>query len=435
MKEITSSDGLTALLLDDYDSTLDEGKISGERLARRLGEVARIGAEEKAGARRLGFSAEVQEAKNTVMSWMKNTGLDVHQDGAGNVFGRFEGKNPQASTIMTGSHLDTVHWGGHFDGSLGVLSSLEVLEAWNQEGFQPDRPVEIVIFSDEEGVRFTEGMLGSKALTGQLSRKKLLNTQDRHGESLDSILDESGFSIEGMLDSNRNLDEVHAFIELHIEQGPRLNHENAPVGIVTGIAGMERLRLTFNGESGHAGTTPMNQRQDPLVAASNVIQFCAEYPPKINESAVATVGVLDVEPNSINVIPGHVEMGIDVRDTYEETRDELVNRIIDKGHAASELHNVDYQWKTLFKGSPVQLDESIQEKSIRAAEELSVNYASLNSGAGHDAMNLAQKVPTGMLFVRSQGGVSHRPEEWSDLNDCVKGVKVLKRLLEKLSRE
>ncbi|MFC2949324.1 M20 family metallo-hydrolase [Virgibacillus sediminis] len=421
---------LEEMLLKDYDDSEDRDGISGARLAKRLGELSKIGLTEDKGSKRPGFSLEEQEAKELVKSWMREAGLEVRQDGAGNVFGRLAGKDDSLPAVLSGSHVDSVPNGGHFDGPLGVLSALEVAEAWKEAGFQPNKPYEVVIFSDEEGSRFHGGFNGSEAMMGEIDIEEKKKQSDSEGRSFTEVVKDVGLSPESFLEAKRNLEEIDMFVEVHIEQGKRLEKENLPCGIVTGIAGPSFLELTFTGKAGHAGNTPMNDRQDPLVAASEFIFQVNQLPGKISDSAVATVGKMHVDPNGVNVIPGKVAVFVDIRDIAESTRDTLLSQVEGLANSISGKHGIELESEEKMRITPVPIGEEVQHQLEQAVESNGIRPYRLPSGAGHDAMIIGTKLPIAMLFVKSKDGVSHNPAEWSDLNDCVKTVHVLKTFLE-----
>ncbi len=300
-------------LMNGYNDEWTHSGVNGERLAHRLAELAKTGWTEEGGCLRIAFSQEELAAKKLVMQWMEEEGLEVEMDGAGNVFGRLEGQE-DLPVVLSGSHVDSVPHGGHFDGPLGVLSALEVVSAWREQGYQPKRPFEIVIFSDEEGARFNGGLTGSQAFVGEIDSEKERKRVDYEGRSYEEVLKGVGLTPESVASAKRDLDQVHAFIEVHIEQGKRLEKAGLPAGVVTGIAGPTWLKVVFTGAAGHAGNTPMNDRQDALVAASDFIQKVKDFPPQVSDSGVATVGKLEVKPNGVNVIPGEVELTVDIRD-------------------------------------------------------------------------------------------------------------------------
>lgn len=421
---------LQGRLLKDFCAEHDYDGISGERLAVRLGELSKIGLTADNGSNRPGFSREEKQAKELVASWMRDAGLYVREDGAGNIFGRLEGKNNELPAIISGSHVDSVPNGGHFDGVLGVLSALEVVEAWKATGFQPEKPFEVAIFTDEEGSRFNGGLNGSEAVMGKGDVQKKLQLIDKDGLSFSDVLEGVGLSVEGYAKAKRNLDVIEMFVEVHIEQGKRLEKEGLPCGIVTGIAGPCWLELTFDGDAGHAGNTPMNDRKDALVAASEFIVDVNKLPGPISDSAVATVGKQIVKPNGVNVIPGKVTLYVDIRDIYQETRNQLVDETLVLAEKIAKKHQIHVEHVENMRVQPVPIAESTQKILEQSFRDNGIKPFRLPSGAGHDAMIIGEKLPIAMLFVQSKDGISHNPEEWTDLNDCVQTVHILKRFIE-----
>ncbi|MFD2922426.1 M20 family metallo-hydrolase [Halobacillus naozhouensis] len=422
-------------LIEDYNPSLSFDGIDGDRIAKRLHEISKIGLTEDGGSLRVGFSQEEKKAKTLVKGWMEELGLSVREDGAGNVFGRLEGKDTSLPAIVSGSHLDSVPNGGHFDGPLGVLSSLELVESWRITGYQPTRPYEVVIFSDEEGSRFNSGLTGSRAMTGDVDMELQSSLVDSNGHSFERVMNETGLSEESFAGAVRNLKEIESFVEVHIEQGKKLEQQNLPVGIVSGIAGPSWLEVEFRGSAGHAGNTPMTERQDALVAAGEFISNIHELPGRVSDSAVATVGKLHVYPNGINVIPGKVALHVDIRDIHEETRTELIKLIITEAEKASDKFGVRCNHKQTLQVTPVPIQSGIKQHLRQAMAEHNIRAAELPSGAGHDALIIGRHLPAAMLFVKSKNGVSHNPDEWSSLNDCVQGVHVLKSYVESIDKE
>ena len=421
-------------LIKDYDQELTHSGVNGERLASRLDELSRIGLLDSGGVTRPGYSAEEKEAKELVIKWMKNAGLTVTADGAGNVFGRLEG-NTEGPSIASGSHVDSVPNGGHFDGPLGVLSALEVVESWKETGYIPEKPYEVVIFSDEEGSRFKSSLTGSRAFMGQLKPEEMDSLRDENGKSFRDVLNEYGSSAEACLKAGENRREIETFVEVHIEQGKVLERENQPVGVVKGIAGPASLEVTFTGEAGHAGNTPMAGRKDPLVAASLFVAAIEKFPKQVSDTAVATVGKLNVHPNGFNVIAQKVILTVDIRDIFEETRDQLLDQIKAKAVKIAEERSIEVQMKLNAKIKPLPINESLQAGIAKSLTKFNINPVYIPSGAGHDTMIVGIEMPAAMLFVRSRDGISHNPREWTSLNDCVHGVHVLKDFVEGLMKK
>ncbi|WP_164215228.1 M20 family metallo-hydrolase [Virgibacillus sp. YIM 98842] len=418
-------------LMDDYNVTYDGNGINGERLAHRLDELAKIGLTEENGSNRPGFSKEESAAKSLVAAWMEEAGLKVHHDGAGNVIGRLEGNDPNVPGIMSGSHVDSVPNGGHFDGPLGVLLALEVAEAWKATGYRPQKNYEVVIFTDEEGATFNGGLHGSQALTGNYHIEDLKKLVSVDGDSFKEVLNRVDLSLESYQKAVRDFSEVELFVEVHIEQGKRLEKSGLPCGIVSGIAGPCWLEFTFSGEAGHAGNTPMDDRNDALVAASSFVTKVAELPRKVNDTCVATVGKMHISPNGVNVIPGEVKLYVDIRDIYENTRNTLVDEVIREAKNIAENHGISLSFEKKMETPPVPIKEENQKTLENILREQSIEPIRIPSGAGHDAMIIGEKTDIAMLFVKSIEGISHNPLEWSNLNDCVQAAHVLKAFIEK----
>ncbi|OJF93030.1 M20 family metallo-hydrolase [Alkalibacterium sp. 20] len=419
-------------LMREFNQEKSETGVSGKRLAERLDILSMIGRTSDNGSKRPGFSLLEREAKTTVIKWMKEASLSVRQDGAGNIIGRLEGEQSSLPAIMSGSHVDTVSNGGHFDGTLGVLSALEVAQAWKDTGYLPKKPFEVVIFTDEEGSRFNGGLTGSEALTGDSNIDDLLSKVDNERRTFKEVIADVGLTVEGFEQAKRDLNEIETYVEIHIEQGKRLEKEDLPCGIVNGIAGPYWMKVTFKGLAGHAGNTPMDDRRDALVAASEFIQKVSELPRTINMTSVATVGNIEVKPNGTNVIPGEVILYVDIRDIKTDSRQELISKIISCGENISHHSDVSFEHKRVHNSLPVPIPSALQDKLAEAAKEEGIRPYFLPSGAGHDAMILGRYIPVALLFVRSRDGISHNPAEWSDLSDCVQTVQVLKRYIEKL---
>lgn len=405
--------------------------VNQERLWNHLMEVAKIGQQEAGGVTRVSFSEQEREVKDLVAGYMKEAGLHVYEDAVGNLIGRKEGKNPQAPAILTGSHLDTVYNGGNFDGVLGVLGGVEALHTMNENGIETEHPIEVIGFTDEEGARFSFGMIGSRGIAGTLTAEEL-EQKDKQGISIAEAMRESGLDPLGISQAARAEGSVKAFVELHIEQGKILESQDQSVGVVTGIYSQLWDRFVLEGEAGHAGTTPMNLRNDPLVAASAIMLEIEEEARKTG--SVATVGQLHVFPGGINIIPGRVEFTLDLRNLDEKVRDEIELRLINRSRQICEERGVVLHVENLQKNLGVPCASFIQEASKEACNKLGLEIYSLPSGAGHDAMKLIGLCPVGMIFVRSQNGLSHNPAEFSSPEDCRDGVNVLYHTVLQLAR-
>src|SRR5919199_2416968 len=394
--------------------------IDGERLWRRISDLGEIGKQGEGGVTRLSFSEEERAAKDRVATYMEEAGLSVYEDAAGNLFGRREGRDPESPAVLVGSHVDSVYSGGNFDGPLGVLAGIEVLHAMEERGVETEGPVEVVAFTDEEGARFSFGMIGSRALASRLTPHDLHDHEDRDGVSIAEAMRACGLDPERIGDAARPEGSIRAYVELHIEQGRVLESEDLPVGVVTGIAGPVWLRFSLEGETGHAGATPMNLRRDALAAAAEIMGLIEAEAARTG-TTVGTVGQLDLEPGGINIIPGRVEFSLDLRDIDEGVRDSVESRIMEGAGEVCRRRSVELEVETLQRLAPAPCSELVRGAAQRACERLGLGVRALPSGAGHDGMQLTDLCEMGMIFVRSRDGISHSPEEWSSREDCAAG--------------
>ena len=406
--------------------------IDADRLWRRLSELAEIGKAQGGGVTRLSFTEEERAAKDLVASYMREANLVVHEDAAGNLIGRREGRDPDAPVVLVGSHVDSVPNGGNFDGPLGVLSAVEAAQAMNERDVETEHPVEVVAFTDEEGARFSFGMVGSRALAGKLTREDLDEHEDEGGVSIAEAMRENGLDPERIGDAARPEGSVKAYVELHIEQGGVLENAGLPIGVVTGIAGPVWLRLVVEGEVGHAGTTPMELRRDALAAAAAVMGVIEEEVTRTG-TTVGTVGQLELEPGGINIIPGRVAFSLDLRDIDETVRDGVEGRILEEARRICAERGVKLDVETLQRLAPAPCSEVVRGAAKESCEELGFEPFELASGAGHDGMQLAGLCPIGMIFVRSKDGISHNPDEYSSKEDCAAGANVLYNTVLKLA--
>lgn len=398
-----------------------------ERLWDKIHELALIGQTEDNGVTRFSYTKDEHEANELVKQYMEQAGLEVSYDAIGNLIGSTPGKE-DLPAILLGSHIDTVPNGGKFDGSLGVLTAIEVMQSLQEQQIRLKHPVKVIAFKDEEGARFGFGLLGSRAVAGRLKDEDL-DKKDAKGISIREALINQGYDPEKI--ETAKMDHVKAYIELHIEQGKVLENQEVPVGNVTGIAGPLWLKVKLEGEAEHAGATPMGQRKDPLVAASLVIaeieKLASQYP-----YAVATVGSLSLTPGGINVIPGSVEFTVDIRDISEEIRDQLEKEITDFSIQIGNEREIKVTIEELQRVAPVLCSEDIQSLIMESISELNIPVISLPSGAGHDAMQFNRLFPVGMIFVRSKDGISHNPKEFTSKEDVKAGAETMLKTLIKL---
>lgn len=386
-------------------------RINNERLKNSMLEIGNIGKDPTGGITRLAFSPEYNIAARRLGQMMEDAGLKVNQDPLGTVFGRRDGEDDTLPAIMFGSHLDTVKNGGFFDGLLGIMAGLEVINTLNDLGRTTKYPLELVAFNAEEGSEMG-GTFASRVMAG------LISPDDQY---LQEHLPEYNLSREDLVNARRDLDKIKAFIEVHIEQGTVLESEQIPIGIVNGIAGITRYKVNIFGEANHSGTTPMKLRKDALVTAAELILRVEAMALELGEPFVATIGTLAVKPGAVNVIPGEVELIIELRDLDQnkiETAGEKITAL------AAEL-NADLRVEKIVNKTPVKTDENISRLIESACKRLDISGRPILSGAGHDAKEIARKVPTGMIFVPSIAGKSHCPEEKTDWEDIYLGTEVL----------
>jgi len=374
-----------------------------------------------------------RKIRDYAVKCMKEAGLNVRIDEIGNIFGRRNGLKTNSGTVMCGSHLDSVINGGMFDGALGVFAGIEAVRRINDEGFENERPLEVVAFTGEEGSAFKQTLLGSSVLTGKTPLHEALSMKNDEGMTLEEAL----LNIRYKGTHQEPIADVEYMIELHVEQGPVLYNEKTPIGIVENIAGIAWIFVTILGQENHAGTTPMRLRKDALVAASDVICFINHRANEMVEgsgaSTVATVGKLDVFPNGINIVPGRTEKGIDVRDVRQDNMQKLIDEILEYVRGVGRKYSIDVSIQMPIVHDPVPLDLEVAKVIETSAKQAGINTTKMNSGAGHDSQNMARMVKTGMIFVPSIDGVSHSPMEWTDWEYIEKGTKVLTQTLKNLS--
>lgn len=378
-----------------------------------------------------------RQARDYLRERLRDAGLAVRVDSVGNIVGRWtpESADPTADPVAAGSHLDSVPDGGIFDGPLGVYAALESVRAMQDAGVEPVRPVEVVCFTEEEGQRFDGGLLGSAVAAGAMAPETALALEDDSGVTLESTLDDIGFRGDGRLAA----DEWHAWLELHIEQSERLEDRGVPAGIVTTITGLSRCAIEIDGEANHAGTTLMADRSDTLAAGSEFVldieSATEEYVVTESNTAVATVGKLDVRPNAPNVIPGRTELSLDVRDIDQNSIEHIVDcakRSLDRiGNERDVVTEFDRPWNR----RPVPMSERCRTALSAAGETAGIETLDLHSGAAHDTMHIASVTDAGLLFAPSRDGISHNPLEWTDWDDCAASTRVLAGALKRLASE
>lgn len=385
------------------------------------------------GITRLAFGDEDRRAGEYIQELMRQSGLTVRRDAFGNVIGRLEGTVAGAPAVATGSHLDTVPEGGRFDGVLGVVGGLAAIRRLAAQG-PLAHPLELIVFMAEESSRFGFATMGSKAMTGAVN-PSWAKAKDQAGESFPDALGRQGLDLANARAASRSRDEFKAFLELHIEQGPVLERTNNTIGIVEAIAAPTRLKIVVDGMAGHSGTTPMDDRQDALVSAAMIILAVQEIAmEQHHRGTVGTVGVIRNHPNVMNVIPGRVEMGVDIRGVDHDSIIETIQDIKDAVSTIADGQETPVAIEVVTADKPVPMNADIIQTIETVCRQLNMPYRLMNSGAGHDAMNMAAIAPTGMIFIPCRGGISHNPEEEADAADIMKGIDVLTTTIRQLTK-
>lgn len=372
-------------------------------------------------------------ALDWVMKRMRAAGLEVRLDAVGNLFGRWPGSDPDAPIVLTGSHVDTTLNAGRYDGVVGVLGAIEAVHALRAADVQPRRSIEIVAWAGEEP-RFGTGCVGSRAAAGDLERTDLDRLRDRDGTSMAEALREAGHDPDRLAEARIDPASVHALVELHIEQGAVLEAHGESIGVVTAIAAPHDFRLTLRGAATHSGATPMDLRRDALAGAAEAmvaLERAARESP--SGTTVGTVGVLRLRPGAINVVPGEVELDVDVRDSDVAARDHVVAAILAAAREIAERRGLELDVTPIVEDVPVACDPRVVDAAEASCRELSLPFRRMISGAYHDAMIMGRKVPIGMIFVPSVDGVSHHPDELTAPEDLDRGVRVLASTLARLA--
>lgn len=403
--------------------------VDRNRLRRDIHETAQFGAVESTeghGRTVLTGSKADQAVREYFVDALESVGMSIRVDPVGNIVGRWtpEGVSSEQAPIALGSHLDSVPQGGIFDGPLGVYGALEAVRAIQESDCSPNRPLEVVSFTEEEGGRFGIGTLGSSVATGELSVDDALMLEDDEGQTLADRLSAIGFRGNDQIDPKA----WDGWLELHIEQGTRLESSDASVGIVEAITGITNCRVVIEGESDHAGSTPMNERADALVAAGAFAQRVSETAStlaKEHPDAVATVGKHVVEPNVRNVIPGRVTMELDIRGISPATIEALVDRIRSALNDIEETYSVETHLDRFRDDAPTQMSDRCITAAVAAADTAEIAYQRLHSAAMHDTANVTKVTDGGLLFAPSENGISHTPHEWTDWDDCATASRVL----------
>jgi allantoate deiminase len=403
------------------------------RIQQRLDQLAEL-SEEPGALTRVFMSPEQARADALVIDWMREAGMQARTDAVGNVIGRYEGDPPGGPALVLGSHLDSVRDAGRYDGPLGVVTAIACVERLYRLNRRMPFAIEVVGFSDEEGTRFGATMLGSKAMAG-IFDPALLSLRDARGIRMDEAIQNFGLDPARIGEAARRPEDILAYVELHIEQGPVLEARDLPVGCVTAISGASRFQVTLDGSAGHAGTVPMDRRRDALTAAAECVlgveRLCRTSPAGV----VGTVGKLDVSPGAVNVIPGRVRFTIDLRSPDDSVRKRIAEQMLDAIDGIAAARGLKVAIETLHELAATACAPRLVAAIEAAIAAEGFAPPRLPSGAGHDGMAMAKIADIGMIFVRCRGGISHRPDEFASLDDIEAGARVLLRFIENFGDE
>jgi N-carbamoyl-L-amino-acid hydrolase len=394
--------------------------VNGKRIESRIFELAKFGVDEKGRGYRVAYTNGDVEGRAWFMDRMKKAGLNPTIDAAGNIIGKRKGKNPSLKPIAFGSHIDMVPDGGNYDGTLGSISALEVIEILNENNFITEHPLEVIIFGNEEG-----GTIGSKAMVGDITSDGL-KQKSQMGLTMAEGIKAIGGNPENIQSCIRKKGDIHAWVELHIEQGGILEKENLQIGVVEGIVGIVHWEVTVEGFANHAGATPMNMRQDALLAASQFIIAVNEVTNSVKGSQVGTVGKIAIQPGAYNVIPGKVVLGLEIRD-LDAAKIEMLFAAMEKRAAMiakSSKTKISFE-RQPNESKPALTDKKLQQVINTTAKSLGFSTRLMQSGAGHDSQHIASIAPAAMIFIPSVGGISHSPKEFSTATDMANGANVL----------
>lgn len=397
-------------------------RVNSARFKADFDTLAQIGKTEDGGVDRPALSRPHLEARRWLKERIEDDGFQFRVDGAGNHFAVLVCAYEDAPALLMGSHLDSVTKGGRFDGALGLLAALEVLRIVKENTISLPVNLEAVDFTDEEGTLV--GLLGSSALAGSLTAKALAEPRGGRQNLLEG-LELAGLNQAGLLNARRESKTMAGYLELHIEQGPRLFDESIDIGVVTGIVGISSQKISFKGEANHAGTTPMEIRRDAAQGASAFTLAVREIVLERFPGCVANVGNMQFSPGAYNIIPGEAAVSLELRAPDDQSFQKLEKELSEQAETIAAKNSLELKIEPLHKHSPVQLDNSIQDKFARAAQRLGLSCRRLHSGAGHDAQSMSAVCPSGMVFIPSRYGISHSPFEFSEWDDCLNGANVL----------
>lgn len=399
--------------------------INSQRLWQSLMDLAQLGATVKGGVCRLALTDLDRQARDLFVTWCEEAGCSVTVDAIGNIFARRAGRNPECAPVMTGSHIDTQPTGGKFDGCFGVMAGLEVIRTLNDLGLDTEAPIEVVVWTNEEGSRFPPCMMGSGVFAGKLDLAETLAKQDEQGLVVGEELQRIGYAGSRAVLGHP----VGAYFEAHIEQGPILEDQQKTIGVVMGCLGQKWFDLTLTGVEAHAGPTPMSLRKDALVGAAQVVSAVNRIALQSQPHACGTVGCLNIHPGSRNVIPGEVKMTIDFRHLQADRLQAMVDELQQVIESTCAQHGLGYQLTPTADFPPLDFASQCVDAVRQGAAQLGLSHMDIVSGAGHDAIFIAELGPAGMIFVPCEGGISHNEIENATPDDLAAGCAVLLRAM------
>jgi beta-ureidopropionase / N-carbamoyl-L-amino-acid hydrolase len=411
-----------------HNLSLSTLSVNSDRLQASIEQLAQIGKQPNGEICRLAFSSEDSHARNLIKQWMKEAGMTVRIDAAANIIGFYAGITDKP-VLATGSHIDTVPSGGKFDGVLGVLAGIEMVRTLQEHDLRLDHGIEVIVFTDEEST-----MIGSQAIAGKVLTKSPERYQSKTAKSIQTALQEFGGNWEQIYSAQRSRKDLVAFIELHVEQGAVLEKSKKDIGIVQGVVGMRRYAISITGLANHAGTTPMDNRQDALVAAAQVVLAVRDIALKMPSQPVATVGYLQVLPNAVNIIAGKVDLTVDLRDLSKACLETMLEQLNQSLVAIAENTNVQFSITPLLCVEPTLASTSIQQTISQVCQDLKFSYTQMLSRAGHDSLEIGRITDMGMIFVPSASGISHSEAEYTSPLQCQQGANVLLHTFIKLDR-
>ena len=394
-------------------------KVNEDRILKRINELATIGRDDKGRGYRIAYSQGDLDGRAWMLGLMKNAGLDVSIDAGGNIIGKRKGKDSTLKPIAFGSHIDMVPDGGNYDGTLGSVCALEIIEILNENKIITNHPLEVLIFQNEE-----QGLIGSQAMTGNL-KSEILAQKSINGLTMGEGIRLLGGNPDNLSKTARKKGDLAAFLEIHIEQSKVLETSKIDVGVVEGIVGISDWNITVTGVANHAGSTPMNDRHDALIAASKLVLAVNEVVKSYEGAQVGSVGKMSVLPGAPNVIPGKVTMSLQMRDLSHEKVMKMFADIEKRAAQIAQETRTEIGFEYLRSSMPTIASKEIQEKMIQAAKSQGISYIKMQSGAGHDTQEMARLGPVGLLFVPSKDGISHNPKEYTSPSQMANGANVI----------